>query len=190
MNADSLQRAVTATRPIMASVRPQDMNKPTPCGPWTVRDLIIHMIDAPFFTAVVMETGDWANHRARPTDPAAGGYMASYDAATARMIAAFRTESAMSKIITLPVVGELPGAHFVILATCDALVHGWDLAKATGQPADHDAALATEVLEAMRPLITTQMRGPGGTTLFGPEVTVPAQASPVARLAGFLGRQP
>lgn len=190
MNTDDLQRAVASTRTVMASVRPEHMNKPTPCGSWTVRDLITHMIDAPVFTAVVMETGDSSSHSGTPADPALGGYLADYDAATSRAIGAFRTAGAMSKMVTLPVIGQLPGSSLVILATCDAFVHGSDLAKATGLRADFDAVLAADLLEAMRPLMTPQMRGADGKALFEPEVAVPSDASPIDRLAGFLGRRP
>jgi uncharacterized protein (TIGR03086 family) len=190
VNVDDLQLAVATTRSVMASVRPEHLSIPTPCGSWSVRDLIIHMVDAPVFTAVVMETGDSTRHSSAPVDPAAGDYVAEYDAATSRAIAAFRAEGAMSKMVTLPVLGELPGASFVILATCDALVHGWDLAKATGLPADFDAGLAAAVLEAIRPLVTENLRGADGKALFAAEVKVPDDAPPVDRLAGFLGRQP
>lgn len=189
MNADDLQRAVASARPVLASVRPEHMTSPTPCGSWTVRDLIIHMIDAPIFTAVVMETGDSASHFAAPVDPATGDYLTAYDGATSRAVAAFRADGAMSKLVTLPVVGELPGASLAALATCDAFVHGWDLATATGLPAGLDADLAAAVLEAVRPLVTGQMRGADGRALFEPEVEVPAGASATDRLAGFLGRR-
>jgi uncharacterized protein (TIGR03086 family) len=190
VNADDLQRAVASTRSVMASVRPEHMHNPTPCGAWTVRDLLVHMIDAPAFTAVVMETGDATAYSGAPVDPAAGDCVAHYDAATSRALAAFRAEGAMSKLVTLPAVGELPGADFVVLATCDAFVHGWDLAQATGLPASFDAELATGVLDAVRPLITEPTRDADGGALFKLEVEVPSGASPMDRLAGFLGRRP
>jgi uncharacterized protein (TIGR03086 family) len=190
VNADDLQRAVTSARSVMASVRPEHMGNPTPCGSWTVRDLLIHMIDAPAFSAVVMETGDSTTYSAAPANPVAGDCVAEYDTTTSRAIAAFRADGAMSKLVTLPVVGALPGADFVVLATCDALVHGWDLARATGLPANFDAELAADVLEAVRPLVSEQMRSADGTALFDPEVEVPSDAAPMDRLAGFLGRRP
>ncbi len=190
MNADDLQRAVATTRTVLAAVRPAQLDNQTPCGSWTVCDLIIHMIDAPIFTAVVMETGDWANHSYDPIDPAVGDYLARYDAATSRLVAAFRTEGAGSKMVKMPVVGPLPGASLNTAATCDAFVHGWDLAKATGVPTDLDPEFATAVLYAIRPLVTEEMRGSEGKALFGLEVKVPLDASPADKLAGFLGRRP
>jgi uncharacterized protein (TIGR03086 family) len=173
----------------MASVQPHQMAAPTPCGSWSVRDLIIHLVDAPVFTSVVLETGDSEGYSYDPIDPAADDFLAGYDAAASALIAAFRVDGAMSRTVTMPVLGKLPGASLVVLATCDAFVHGWDLAHATGISADLDADVAGNVLENIRPLVTEQMRGPDGTALFGTEVAVSSDASPADRLADFLGRR-
>jgi uncharacterized protein (TIGR03086 family) len=133
VNADTFQQAVTASRPVVAAVRPEQLDDPTPCRLWKVRDLINHMIDAPTFAAIVMETGDFSNQTDESVDHAAGDYLTDYDAATSRAIASFRAEGAMSKLVKLP-FGELPGAGFVNIAISDAFAHGWDLAKATPPP--------------------------------------------------------
>jgi uncharacterized protein (TIGR03086 family) len=70
----------------------------------------------------------------------------------------------------------------------DTLVHGWDLARATGQDSTLDAALATAALEFCRPAITDEIRA--GRGAFAAIVPVADDASPTDRLVGFLGRQP
>jgi uncharacterized protein (TIGR03086 family) len=147
------------------------------------------MIDAPTFAATVMETGDWANHSGESVDHVSGDYLAAYDAATARAVAAFRAEGALTKLVKLP-FGEMPGEAFANIATGDAFVHGWDLAKATGRRADFDPELASEILVAVRPMLPEQMRGSDGQAPFGPEVKVSDEASPADKLVAFLGRQP
>jgi uncharacterized protein (TIGR03086 family) len=189
MDANDLQQAVTSARPILASVRPEHMDLPTPCQSWKIRDLVNHMIDAPTFAAIVMETGDWQNQSEESVDHAAGDYLAAYDAATARAIGSFRAEGALSKLVTLP-FGDIPGAVYACIATGDAFAHGWDLAKATGKRTDLDPELAGELLAVVGPLLPEQMRGPDGQAPFGPEVAVPDDAPAADRLAGFLGRQP
>jgi uncharacterized protein (TIGR03086 family) len=189
VDADTLQRAVKTSREIVASVRPDQMDDLTPCKSWKVRDLLNHMIDAPTFAATVMETGDWTNDSGESFDHASGDYLADYDAATAHAIAAFRADGALSRMVKLP-FGELPGAAFASIATGDAFVHGWDLAKATGRPTDFDPELAGEILVAVRPMLPDQMRGSDGLAPFGPEIKVSAEASPGDKLAAFLGRQP
>jgi uncharacterized protein (TIGR03086 family) len=157
MDAGDLQRAVISSRAVLASVRPGQLDQPTPCRSWRVRDLINHMVRAPVFAAVVMETGDWRNQPQDSADHAAGDYMAAYDAATARAISSFRAEGALSKPVKLP-FAEMPGAVYASIATGDAFAHGWDLAKATGRPTDLDPGLAEELIVAITPLLAGQLR--------------------------------
>ena len=80
----------------------------------------------------------------------------------------------------------MPGAALGGFTTLDIVVHGWDLAKATGQDVTLDPTLAEEVLGFARQAVTEQMRG----ARIGPEIAVDPAASPTDRLVAFLGRQP
>jgi uncharacterized protein (TIGR03086 family) len=190
MDADSFARAVRSSRLVLVTVRPEQLDDPTPCASWNVRDLINHMVQAPDFAATVASTHDFSNHRGDEADHASGDYVAAYDAATGRALDAFRSDGAFEGTVKMP-FGELPASAFATIATGDAFVHGWDLAKATGQPASElDPALAGELLEAVVPLLPDARRGPDGTAPFGPRVEVVQGASAADKLAGFLGRQP
>ena len=92
----------------------------------------------------------------------------------------------MEKMLTLP-FGQMPGSAFIGLAATDTFVHGWDLAKATGQSTDLDPALATQLLAGSRQAIQPAFRSETGNP-FGPEQTAPAGASNADQLAAFLGR--
>jgi uncharacterized protein (TIGR03086 family) len=189
MQAEDLRRAVVSSRSVLAGVRADQLDDPTPCRSWKVRDLINHMVEAPQFAALVMETGGWPDRGDEDADHAAGDYLAAYDAATARAVRAFQAEGAMSKLVRLP-FAELPGSVYASIAVGDAFAHGWDLAKATGVAADLDPGLAEELIAALGPLLPEQLRGPEGQAAFGPAVAVPDDAPAADRLAGFLGRQP
>jgi uncharacterized protein (TIGR03086 family) len=189
MDANTMKRAVSSSRSVVTSVTSDQMDDPTPCQSWKVRDLINHMIQAPTFAAIVMETGEFESDAGEAADHAADDYIEAYDAATARAIAAFGVDGALEKVVKLP-FGEMPGSIFLHIAAGDAFVHGWDLAKATGQATDLDPDLAAELLVAVSPLLPDQMRGPDGKAPFGPVVEVPADATAADRLAGFLGRRP
>jgi uncharacterized protein (TIGR03086 family) len=69
----------------------------------------------------------------------------------------------------------------------DLLTHGWDLARATGQPADFPEDVAERALAGARRALMSRPQGPGAP--FAAEVPVPADAPAVDRLAGFLGRE-
>ncbi|HLI56645.1 MAG TPA: TIGR03086 family metal-binding protein [Actinomycetota bacterium] len=189
MDADSFARAVHSSRPVLAAVRPEQLDDPTPCVSWKVRDLINHMVQAPEFAATVASTRDFSNHRGDAADHASGDYLAAYDAATERALEAFRSEGAFEGTVKMP-FGDLPAAAFATIATGDAFVHGWDLAKATGQAATLDPALAEELLVEVEPLMPEGFRGADGEAPFGPRVEVADDAPAADRLAGFLGRHP
>jgi uncharacterized protein (TIGR03086 family) len=68
------------------------------------------------------------------------------------------------------------------------VVHGWDLAIATGQPVPFTDAEAESALTTGRQMLKPKYRGPGKT--FGFEVHVAETASQVDQLVAFLGRAP
>ena len=84
--------------------------------------------------------------------------------------------------------GKVPGRIAVSGYVQEILAHGWDLARATGQPTELDPELASWVLAVARRILPPEPRG--GEIPFGPVVPVPPDAGPYAQLAGWLGRQP
>ncbi|MGH3515743.1 MAG: hypothetical protein ACRDRB_26280 [Pseudonocardiaceae bacterium] len=69
-------------------------------------------------------------------------------------------------------------------AIVDLLAHGWDLAQATGQPAELPEDLAEQALTFARIQLSTMPR----TGRFGPAQTISDRAPAVDRLVAFLGR--
>ena len=65
-------------------------------------------------------------------------------------LAAFGTEGALEKAVTLP-WGEFSGAALMWLAVNDQFVHGWDLARAIGHDTDLDSGLEDELPSGARP---------------------------------------
>ncbi|HLN16828.1 MAG TPA: TIGR03086 family metal-binding protein [Acidimicrobiales bacterium] len=184
MGTASLEQAFASTHAVLANITPEDMDRPTPCASWHVRELVDHIVSSATFFAVAAEGGDPSADQAPEGEP-----LAAYDAGAARALSAFSADGVMEKVIHLP-FGDLPGSAFLWIATGDTFTHGWDLAKATGQSTDLDPALAGELLTQLRPMLPDGMRGPDGQAPFGPEVTVDESAPAADRLAGFLGRQP
>ena len=67
------------------------------------------------------------------------------------------------------------------------LIHGWDLAAATGQSTDLDPQLAAGLLAGAKQFITDAIRGPEPMP-FAAEQKVPSGATNADQLAAFLGR--
>jgi len=85
--------------------------------------------------------------------------------------------------------GKVPGRIALSGYVQEVLAHGWDLATATGQPAEGDPELATWALAISKRILLPEIRGQEGVP-FGSVVEVPADAGPYLQLAAWLGRHP
>ncbi len=183
MSTENLTRAFTSTRSVLANVKPDQLDSATPCKSWKVRQLINHMVSAPRFGVRALQTGET---QPDDTDYAAGDYLAAYDETVNSTTAAFADPGALEKNVKLP-FGEVPGAFLMNMVVTDQFTHGWDLAKATGQPTDLDHELAARLLPMAA--IPDQFRGEDGEAPFGPVQPAPEGASAADKLAAHLGRR-
>lgn len=188
MSAEVLQQAFASTANVLSGVTAEQMAGPTPCASWDVHDLVNHIVAGPAHFAATAETGE-APHGGERPDYSAGDYTAVFNEGAARAVTAFSAEGAMGKMVTLP-FATMPGGAFVFIAAIDTFTHGWDLAKATGQPTDLDPALAGQLLQVARASLPDSLRGPDGQAPFGPRVELAEAACPADQLAAFMGRQP
>ncbi len=185
MSTVNLERAFASTRAVLANVSDDQLSAPTPCQSWLVRDVINHVVGGSFSCAESTNTGTAPPHSEQ--DFTAGDRIATYDEGIARAVDAFGRPGALEKMIALP-FGSLPGAVYLGIITTDAFVHGWDLARATGQPTDLDPDLAADLLEGARLFIQPAFRGDDTKSPFGLEQPAPPSATNADALAAFLGR--
>ncbi|WP_426502498.1 TIGR03086 family metal-binding protein [Dactylosporangium sp. McL0621] len=183
MTIDHLTRAFASTRAVLATVRPEDLDRPTPCASWDVRALINHFIGSARWAGATI------GGEAAPEDEdhAAGDLLAAYDHSSKLTLAAFGADGALERTVHLP-FGELTGAALMALAANDQFTHGWDLARAVGHHTDLDPGLAEDLLAQARVTVPDAYRGPEGVGLFAPAAEPAPGASPADRLAAFLGR--
>jgi len=185
------RRTVVTTAEFVAAIRPGDLDRPTPCAGWTVRDLLAHMIGQHHGFAVAAsgdptELADW---RPRPVgDDPAGGYNESATLVTA----AFGAPGVLERSFWLPEVrtsAPFPAAMAIGFHFIDYVVHGWDVARSIGIPVRFDDDLVAAVLPlAQQVPDAPKFRGPGKA--FAPGVAVPPGASPLDRVVAMLGRDP
>jgi uncharacterized protein (TIGR03086 family) len=179
----SLPRALQGTLAILTSVRPEDLDGPTPCASWDVRALVNHFVGtARWWAATIAGDGGVAD-----ADYTAGDFVAAYEESVRIAVAAFGADGALDRTIRLP-FGEFPGIVLLSLAAMEQFAHGWDLARAIGQPTDLDPELAAGLLSQARLAISDAYRGPDGQALFGPAREAPAGTGAADQLAAFLGR--
>jgi uncharacterized protein (TIGR03086 family) len=183
MTVQAYEAAIAATRGVLASTDPAQMDRSTPCAQWTVKELVNHIVGGQiFFHSGLTGTPPSGIE----TDFAAGDFLAAFDEESAKSLAAFQADGAMQQMCDLP-FGKMPGAAFVGLAATDTFQHGWDLARATGQDTDLAPELAAQLLEGAKASIQPAFRSEEGT-VFGPEQAAPAGATNADQLAAFLGR--
>ena len=183
MATDSLSRAFASTRRVLAGIDAGRLDDPTPCRLWTVRQLINHTVTAPRAGVGALRTGDF---HVPEEDFASGDFLAAYDATAEDALAAFEEPGAMDKTVTLP-FADVPDAFLMTMITTDQFTHGWDLARATGQPTDLDPELAEQLLGQAD--IPDRFRGEEGKAPFGPRREAPAGATAADKVAAHLGRE-
>jgi uncharacterized protein (TIGR03086 family) len=178
-----LARAQQWVAELIAGVRPDQLGDPTPCEDLDVRSLIAHLYTGARRVAVMAAGGD-----ARtvpflsdlPDGDLAAGYRELAEASQRAWAAAD-----LSRPVTAP-WGTVPAGLAVGGYLQEAVTHGWDLAVATGQPAEADEDLADAALAAARRALPAQPRG--GHIPFGPVVESAPDATPTQQLVNWTGR--
>jgi uncharacterized protein (TIGR03086 family) len=187
-SADVLERACRSTATVLEMVRSADLDRPTPCASWNVRDVVNHIVGGTGYFAELAEKGA-VTDRGDDGDCTETDFAATFRREAERLVAAFRVPDAMTKPMKMP-FGELPGSVCVWIAAGDIFTHGWDLPKATGQPTDLEPDVAARLLVQIEPILPDAMRGPDGDAAFGPRVEIANSAPAADRLAAFEGRHP
>lgn len=81
---------------------------------------------------------------------------------------------------------EMPAAEIAVVTLDELVLHGWDLARATGQPYAPDPADVSAILGFVESFGSAE----GTPGLFGPAVPVPDDAPAFDRALGLSGRDP
>jgi uncharacterized protein (TIGR03086 family) len=171
------RRAVAQTETIVAAVTQDQFGLPTPCPEYDVRTLLAHITGGLTRTALIGE-GD-PDALARPAQASGvpdDGWPAAYRAAAGRAIAAWADDAKLDALVEVP-WGKVPGRIAIAGYIQEVLAHGWDLAKATGQPTEGDPELALWSLATAKRILPPGIRGAEGVP-FGPVVDVPRTPPP------------
>jgi uncharacterized protein (TIGR03086 family) len=186
-----LERGAHVLADLIVRIPDEELSSPTPCPAYTVGDLIDHVggLALAFTAAANKDTetygdqgpsgdatrlvDDWRTRIPRDLDT---------------LVHAWRDPAAWAgdtRIAGMDAPGEMVG-----LTVADELVvHGWDIARATGQPYDGDP----DMVDAARSFLS-QFASPdapaGPTVPFGPSRPVPDAASPLEHVLALAGRDP
>lgn len=189
--AERYRRRANAFEAKVAAVAPEQWANQSPCEKWSARDVLDHIVS---MHGVMLRPVNEALPKA-PTvaeDP-----LGAFRAARASVEAVLDDPELAGADCDTP-AGRMTAADQIDqLVSDDLVLHGWDLARATGQdetmdPADVERLWAST--SAIPAEVMVRYRTPGafgpGIEVFGPEVKVPEDAPLQDRLLGFVGRNP
>ena len=175
---------------VVEGVRPEQWTSPTPCAEWDVRQLLDHVTSGNRMFAA-LASGERPEGmegllqlRARVAPAADDDPVATFRESGRQLLRVFSDPDFPDGTYVTP-IGERSGDFLILMRTSEGLIHGWDLARATGQTPAFPEAIAEQTLASLHLTLADRPRDPRG---FGVEQPVPADAPAIDRLAGFVGR--
>jgi uncharacterized protein (TIGR03086 family) len=177
---DQLDRIMPLLRRIVDGMSPEQLDDPTPCARFTVAAVMEHMIAGASTFAPAFR-----GEAPTVSDASEGDIRARWRQAMADLTDAVHSDDALGRTIAAP-FGEVSGSFFARYVAFDGLIHGWDLATATGQPYTPPETVVREADAFARQALGPDMRD--GDT-FAAETDAPADAGALERLVAFTGRQ-
>jgi uncharacterized protein (TIGR03086 family) len=173
---------------LVDGVRQEQWHDDTPCSEWDVRALAHHLLYEQRWVPplcdgrTIEEVGDRFEGDLLGEDASAWpGLLAS---SIEEAHAAVARPGVLDRTIHLS-FGEYPGQEYVTELTADLAIHGWDLARATGQ----DDAITPGAVALLLPWVEAHADWLTGSGMFGSRIDVSPGAPDDVRLLGLLGRQ-
>ncbi|MET8245479.1 TIGR03086 family metal-binding protein [Streptomyces sp. NPDC005202] len=161
----------------------------TPCPDCAVRNMLGHLVAlaVAFRDAGRKHLGVTTNTSPNAAVPDIGpGWREELPKVLDELAEAWRDPAAWSGMTRAGGV-DLPGEIADAVAADELVIHGWDLARATGQAYEPDPAALWTSYGFLRVAADDPNRGNG---LFGPVVPVPEDAPLLDRAVGLSGRDP
>ena len=151
------------------------LDAPTPCDEWDVRTLLSHMLETQRYFLGAARGQEVSPPSGRPTTRLSDDPYVDFAKARREMLDAYGEPGVIEK--TGPALG---------IAFADQLLHGWDVASATGQDATMPDGLAAAAFEMIHGRFTDEQR----KGVFKPEIALPTDASAQDKLLAYTGRTP
>jgi uncharacterized protein (TIGR03086 family) len=189
--ADRYRRHADAFERKVVAVRPEQWANQSPCEAWDARGVVGHIV---VMHGVML----------RPLDRELGSAPSVAD----DPVGAFRAARAdIEAVLDDPALADrecdTPNGRMTVeqqigdVVSDDLVLHGWDLARATGQDDTmdpDDVERLWSITTAIPPELMERYRTPGafgpGVEVYGPEVKVSEDAALQDRLLGLIGRDP
>jgi uncharacterized protein (TIGR03086 family) len=185
-----LEPATTELARIVEGVRDIQLASPTPCDASNVADLLDHVDGFCIaFTAAATKTPlpEGTGRASADADNLTAEWRTRIPERLAVMAEAWRDADAWDGMTHAGGL-DLPGEMVGVIALDEVLVHGWDIAVASGQPFTADPALIEAALGFVTPTVAGSPEGTPG--LFGPPIEIAQDSSRLDHLIALTGRDP
>lgn len=180
---EQFARAAAAIEALIGSLPADKWDAPTPCDKWTVREVVNHLVGGNLVIAArfrgdqVPELNGDHLGAAEPT--------AAFRESATKLLATFDIPDIFLREYRTAAAGAMTGEMLMHMRIADHMVHGWDLATATGNPLD----LPEDLVEQALAFSTSQMaNAPRDGSVFAEVQPVSDNAPAIDRLVAFTGR--
>ncbi|MGY2082298.1 TIGR03086 family metal-binding protein [Blastococcus sp. SYSU DS0539] len=171
---------------VVAGVRNAQLGDPTPCAGMSVAGLLDHLTGLALAFRLAAEKTAFDGGPSADAANIPADWRTRLPAQLEALAAAWRDPAAWEGETEVAGV-RMPAPAMAAVALDEVLVHGWDLAVATGQAYRADPAAVQACLEFVGDRSDPSQEPEG---LFGPPVPVPDGAPALDRLLGRTGRDP
>ncbi|MEC3982202.1 TIGR03086 family metal-binding protein [Amycolatopsis sp. H20-H5] len=185
--ATQLRVAAAEFTALVCTLGPADLTARTPCDGYDVRGLVNHLLYwGPWLDAAGRkQDAPVAAAGERETDLVGDDWAAALEKQTEGLVDVFARPEAWEGM-TLLGGTELPASVVGEMVLGEFVLHGWDLATATGR----QLPCVPEVAEALYASVIRMGDQARAMGVYGPEVPVSPEAPLLARVLGAAGRDP
>jgi uncharacterized protein (TIGR03086 family) len=178
---EAYDRAAAVATAVVDGIADDQFGLPSPCPEWTVRGVLNHIVIGNMIADAIVAG---RAHPDRSVDRLGRDPRATLARSLAGTRAVLGQDGLLERTVSTP-MGEAPGTTLVHTRAAELLVHGWDLARATGRSTDLDPELAEYVMIDWRTRLGDR---PRSMLPFAEPQPVLDGTCAADRLAAYLGR--
>lgn len=181
--------ALAQVGPLIDGIASADLDRPTPCSDWTVRDLLGHLVAVESRIVHIAGGGKPFEVPSMVDGVADSDWPDAWGSRIAPLEQALADDALLTREWSHP-AGAMPGFRAIAIYSSELAVHAWDLARALGSDSELNQDVAAAVVGPITGALPAEPRGAEIGIPFGPVVPVADDAPPYDRLVGWVGRDP
>ncbi len=184
--SERFERAADFFGSVVDQISDSQWDEPTPCDEWNVRGLLNHVVVEQLWAPLLLEGKTIADVGSTfDGDQLGSEPKEAWRESSLESRAWFGSPGAMERTVHLS-YGDDSAVNYCDQMTVDALIHGWDLARAI----DADETLPTDLVDWAYGALLPMQELLIASGVFGTPVEIPESADQQSKLLGLLGRQP